>query len=186
MAAMDQKSGGGTVVICLGIAIGGFLATSWLWQHMQLGLASEKWPKTAGVILERKMTRNIEATPDPQRDSNSWGGSRRRRAERVGPDVKFDVLIRYEYEVEGKTYESTRITFAGLGLGFMEEPAARELLKRYGPNDEIEVHYNPDNPSEATLETGVVWWMYLVIAVTSLVTLFTAWTAWATFRHTAG
>ena len=185
---MSQRSG--NIVLCLGIAVVGFVATSWLWQKMQLGWASEKWPTAPGVILESKISRNLSATTDNENVSR-WTPeevqrSRRRRATRIGADVKYDVLIRYEYAVDGKTYESTRITFAGLGLGFMEEPAARELLSRYGPNDEIDVHYNPDNPRDATLETGVAWWMYLVIGVTGLITLFSAWTAWATFRSADG
>ena len=159
------------------------MVTSWLWQKMQLGWACEKWPTAPGVVLETKMSRNEVATP--RRRGDRW---RQARGQQAIPHAgtKYDVLIRYEYTVDGKTYESTQITFAGLGLGFMEEPAARELLSRYSPDDEIDVHYNPDHPSEATLETGVAWWMYLVTGFIGLVTLFSAWTAWATFRTAGG
>lgn len=56
----------------------------------------------------------------------------------------------YSYSVNGAPYTSQRISFAG-GYPPRETDA---ILSRYPVGSDVPVAYAPDNPKEATLETG--------------------------------
>lgn len=59
-------------------------------------------------------------------------------------------IIRYEYEVEGKRYESQRVSNVGLTSNW--SPEIDELLGRYPAGSEVWVFYDPSDPSSAVLE----------------------------------
>jgi hypothetical protein len=58
--------------------------------------------------------------------------------------------VTYSYSVNGAPFIGQRISFAG-GYPPRETDA---ILSRYPVGQEIVVSYSPDNPAEATLETG--------------------------------
>jgi hypothetical protein len=58
--------------------------------------------------------------------------------------------VTYSYSVNGAPYTSQRISFAG-GYPPKETDA---ILSRYPVGSDVPVAYTPDNPKEATLETG--------------------------------
>lgn len=93
------------------------------WRQAQ---ASRNWTPTAGRIVDAKL-------------------------ERMG--VRRNLLrphLEYEYHVAGRHYASTRRVFEGLQL--YEDRAAQAILARYPAGQAVTVYYDPDQPSEATLE----------------------------------
>ena len=68
----------------------------------------------------------------------------------------------YEYIVSGSTYTSENISFGGIA-GSRHEFDAREGLKQYPLNSEVQVFYNPSNPEEAILVPGTQGTMKTVI-----------------------
>jgi hypothetical protein len=58
--------------------------------------------------------------------------------------------VTYSYAVNGAPFNSQRISFAG-GYKPKETDA---ILARYPVGREVPVSYSPENPAEATLETG--------------------------------
>ncbi len=58
--------------------------------------------------------------------------------------------VTYTYSVNGAPFTSQRISFAG-GYRPKETDA---ILARYSVGKEVPVSYSPENPAEATLETG--------------------------------
>jgi hypothetical protein len=58
--------------------------------------------------------------------------------------------VTYSYSVNGASFASQRISFAG-GHRPKETDA---ILARYPVGKEVPVSYAPENPAEATLETG--------------------------------
>jgi hypothetical protein len=58
--------------------------------------------------------------------------------------------VTYSYSVNGAPYTSQRISFAG---GYPPKETD-EILSRYPVGSDVPVAYTPDNPKEATLETG--------------------------------
>lgn len=73
--------------------------------------------------------------------------------------------IKYEYRVKGKTYKGSRVSI-GEDLG---DHAVEDTIARYPAGSTVTVHYNPDRPEQAVLETGApegVWrTMAIFIAV---------------------
>ena len=68
----------------------------------------------------------------------------------------------YEFPVSEMTYTSQNISFGGTG-GSNRESEAREGLKQYPLNSQVQVFYNPSNPEEAVLVPGTQGTMTLVI-----------------------
>jgi hypothetical protein len=60
--------------------------------------------------------------------------------------------VTYEYQVDGTTYTSSKINVIMFGSDISY---AQGVLNRYPIGSTVDVHYNPDNPSDAVLETQV-------------------------------
>jgi hypothetical protein len=58
--------------------------------------------------------------------------------------------ITYSYSVNGQPYTSQRVSFAG---GYKPNEVD-SVLARYAAGGDVTVAHNPQNPAEATLETG--------------------------------
>lgn len=86
--------------------------------------------------------------------------------------------VTYSYSVNDRTFASQRISFAG-GYKPKETDA---ILARYPVGREVAVSYAPDNPVEATLETGatkqvrsqlnVLLILFAVIVVLNVITYY--------------
>ena len=93
------------------------------------------------------------------RQSRRWHRAKGRivhsAVEAEGPDlVDSDVVrvnVRYEYEVAGKEFAASTIAFGLEEL--MDSAEARAITERYPEGAEVTVHYAPENPEEAVLET---------------------------------
>ena len=71
-------------------------------------------------------------------------------AETVKVTFRRQPRVTYSYSVNGAPYVSQRISFAG-GHRPKDTDA---ILARYPVGSEVPVSYAPENPTEATLETG--------------------------------
>ena len=70
--------------------------------------------------------------------------------EQGGP--KFRALIRYTYDVQGRSYESDRIAFgSSVDSGTSDSRYAREWVERYPAGSEVDVWFDPRDPSRAVL-----------------------------------
>ena len=68
----------------------------------------------------------------------------------------------YEFIIDGKTYTNQNISFSGTA-GSHHESDARDGLKQYPLNNQVQVFYNPFNPEEAALVPGTKGTMSMVI-----------------------
>jgi hypothetical protein len=93
------------------------------WKNVQLAKVSTGWPTTTGKITA---------------------------AETVKVMFRRQPRVTYTYAVNGASFASQRISFAG-GYRPKETDA---ILARYPVGKEVSVSYAPENPAEATLETG--------------------------------
>lgn len=102
--------------------------------------AARAWPSTEGTVLSWQ-----EASTTAHRAPTQQSGQ----------EQPVQITIRYEYSVDGETYQHDRIAFA---LGMPDLPAHDE-------GDAITVYYDPDLPSEAVLlpgesgSTGITIWI---------------------------
>ncbi len=104
--------------------------------------AMQTWPSASGTVVESELR------------------SRRRNSRRI-----YYPHIVYSYNVMGQAY-----TGKDIGPGkYSGTTTAREIVAKYPSGAPVEVYYDPQNPSEAVLETDVSktmprLWASLVIA----------------------
>ena len=98
---------------------------------------SLRWPATTGVIMHSYYFHSKSSRQSPS-----------------GPD------IRYYFIVNGRKYESSRVSF-------IDEHPAHELLSRFKANDKVPVYYDPDNPKRSVLIPGgyLNFYVTLVVAI---------------------
>ena len=106
-----------------------------LWQGIravQRGRASQHWATTTGTVLHTELA-------DHQNDEGH---------------VTFTATINYEYEVAGLPYQSTKYNAEGTPhLNSLRQ--AQRIADSYATGSTIKVFYDPENPKETLLETGV-------------------------------
>ncbi len=56
-----------------------------------------------------------------------------------------DAVVTYSYAVNGKDYQGNRV-------GFFSRDTAQQVVSRYPSGKQVEVFYDPANPSSAVLE----------------------------------
>lgn len=93
------------------------------WKNVRMAKASVNWPTTTGRITASGI-KKVMFRRQPQ--------------------------VSYDYTVNGATYTSQRISFAG---GYKPKEVD-PVLARYPVGSEVVVAHNPQNAAEATLETG--------------------------------
>lgn len=93
-------------------------------------LRCEHWPTTEGVIETAEMGRQ---------SSNDGGDT-------------YSANVSYSYQVAGIHYVGTRLAFAAMSAS---SGYARGILDRYPVGKKVPVHYSPDDPELAVLETGI-------------------------------
>jgi hypothetical protein len=103
--------------------------------------AITQWPSTLGAVNASYL----------ERRSSSEGGS-----------TNYPV-VQYSYQVGGRAYQGMKIApgpeVGGTGAG--------KVVERYPPGAQVMVFYNPQNPSDAVLETKAPaqWIMWLILIV---------------------
>ena len=114
---------------------------------------SEDWPTVPGRVVETRVDK--ENSTRSTHDSG-FGGSR---------SSHYTPKVAYEYEVNGIAHRSDRLWFDG---SVADEARAQSLVAPYAVGDEVTVHYNPGNPSEAVLQTGTGSTGYAMLTVGGL------------------
>ena len=84
---------------------------------------------------------------------------------RTGTQTRYyQAVVEYAYAVEGREYHSTHLAVGPQIAG--AEAGAKEKAGRYVAGSEVEVHYDPADPSNAVLDVKVIFaWPTLVIGL---------------------
>ena len=100
-----------------------------------------QWPPTMGTVLASSLE---------QRHSSEGGW------------VDYPV-VQYSYQVGGQAYQGRKLA-PGPEVG---GSSARKVIARYPAGAQVMVFYNPQNPSDAVLETKAPaqWLMWLILAI---------------------
>ena len=102
------------------------------WQSQRM-LVCRGWPTAEGIV------RVSEIVPGPMREGS----------------LKFRYHIVYDYTVQGRSFQSERISFSRGSGGADRSP--QQLAAAYLPGSRVTVHYHPSKPGLAVLETGLSW-----------------------------
>jgi hypothetical protein len=107
------------------IAIGTVLYITQFRQGLRAN-ASKTWPVSSGTVL----TSALEKSPDGR-----W---------------RYRAAVKYRYRVGAKEYQSDRIFWGG-NEGRQRHMAS--VIATYPQGCKVSVHYDPENPAEAVLDT---------------------------------
>jgi len=102
------------------------------------GAETSKWPNTNGKIISAK----VESEVIPAADE--------------GDKTIYTAEVVYEYTVNEKKYTCNRI-------GIENDSVAEATIKKYPKGKKVKVYYDPANPNEAVLETGVNWSSHIML-----------------------
>jgi hypothetical protein len=110
------------------VGLGSFLSAGFI-RDLYFALKSKQWPTIAGSVTEVDIVHgtSVRASYD-------------------------SALVGYEYHVRGIRYTSRRIDYAGRGAGAM---SALNYFRHYHEGQSVVVHYDPNEPARAVLETGL-------------------------------
>ena len=81
---------------------------------------------------------------------------------------KYQADIEYRYSVDGRSYVGNRVSYR-----WNDKPSSRtsdkgyyeRVLEKYPVGKNVTVHYNPNDPDEAVLETNPSWVACLILFV---------------------
>ena len=110
--------------------------------------AAARWPTAAGTVISSRAESRRELVPRGQGRTV----------------VMWSPLVEYSYRVGTRDYHGARVAFGPDVSGPRE--LADATVARYPAGTPVTVHYDPSNPSQATLETRIAFaWPSLVITL---------------------
>lgn len=133
------------VALLLAAALmGGGYYVAWEWARPALARAQESadWPRTRGWVET----------------------SRVQRFSRTGGRVEPRLELSYSYTVDGQTYEGRRVRLPA-PIPKMLRDGPQQITGRYPAGLEVDVYYDPQDPSRAVLERGAPTAAYLPVAL---------------------
>jgi hypothetical protein len=110
---------------------------SWTWKTSNRIKAAVHWPVAQGQVISSSVGR----------DSTRIRGG--------GYNHYLVPNIRYQYAVDGKSYTSATVVF-GVRKRFKTQAEAEEEIAVFPVGRGVPVHYDPADPSVASLEAGAV------------------------------
>ena len=124
-------------VLSLALVAASLLLMAWAGYEINRAIETRTWPEAQGTINSSGVRKEI------RRESGSSG----RKSTTYYPE------IRYAYQAGGRSYTGTKINIGGKTGGM--EWLAQRAVKKYPSGENVIVHYNPDDPSEAVLKAGI-------------------------------
>jgi hypothetical protein len=124
----------------------------WIRARRQVG-GARNWPSTTGRVISSEM--------EARRSHSSEGGY----------STSYYAVVLYEYMVDGKRYQSNRLTL-GTPIGTSFTGRVQKKLQEYPVGNRVQVFYDPDDPTEAVLEVKApVGNVYLFVSILIFVIL---------------
>lgn len=93
------------------------------------GVSSGSWPSTDGTVVEARIE-----------EFRTTGGT---------TSVKVKGYFLYHYSVDGNNYSGSRLNFFSIS----GDPVT--AARKFEPGQVVKVYYDPDEPSNAVIETGL-------------------------------
>lgn len=124
------------IVSCVGavMALAGFAMATYGVLFVVEAQGSVQWPTVQGEIVRSEVARI-----------------------RYSDGLRYEPDVHYRYEVDGVSHEGTRISFNERSRAVREnnEYDVKRLVNMYPLGEICEVHYDPSDAANATLEAGV-------------------------------
>ena len=119
------------------------LCSAWvifmIWDNWRQANRAKGWPVAEGVVKSSRVE---------SRKTRVGGAAQGTRVTLHEP------VVEYSYTVGGREYFSTQVSF-GARVSTQEAGPAAAWAAKYPEGAKVAVHYNPEHPTVAVLETGV-------------------------------
>jgi hypothetical protein len=99
----------------------------------QKAKASLNWPTTTGVVTVAKVEVHTDYDDDDHTSTTSY-----------------EPVVQYTYTVNGQQFNGSKIAFGANRVGNSQ---AQKMVGQYPVGNSVTVHYNPEKPEDAVLET---------------------------------
>jgi hypothetical protein len=129
------------VISAVGLATTAFTGFSIL-----RALKARRWQRTSGTILDS----DIERIGD-----GSGGGSK----------LRYRLRIRYVYAASGQEFTGDRLSFFDVYVQHSTPTLAAAHRKRISRGNEIDVWYNPADPSQAVNDPRIPWMFWFAFTI---------------------
>lgn len=140
----------------------GLVILSFTTPKVLAAVSSLRWPKTEGVVVDSAVL--------TEREAREYAG--------IGPsggesETGYVPLIRYQFTVDGTTYESARVSpFDGK---ISRRRWARALVDRYPRNKHLSLRYDPADPTRSYLRPWVRSKYVLFLGIGAVFLVGAAW-----------
>jgi len=112
--------------------------------------ASLQWPVAQGVVLSSTVIEHQDYDEDDHRTS-----------------ISYEPVVQYRYSVGGQDFSGNKLAF---GANRFDSGRAQGMANQYPAGATVNVHYNPNNPGEAVIETKAAGGtLFLIIGIVFLV-----------------
>jgi len=138
-----------TLFLLLFILVGFIALGAGGWMMLK-SIRTEHWPVTDGTIQTAKMS-NHESSDEH------------------GSHTTYSADVTYSYQVGGANFSGKKIA---IGQMSSSVAYAQSVLNRYPVGQKVSVHYSPDDPAEAVLETGIHGGAWICLGVGTMFVLF--------------
>jgi len=125
--------------------------------------ASSSWEATTAMVTQSELRRYRSYSR--RRSSGSY---------------RREVEIEYTYQVNGKSYTGSRVSFGQSFISNSLDLFKSETVKKYPKGERVTVYFNPSAPSDSVLETQLPISAYLVIIIAGGMCLFASVKLFAT------
>jgi len=127
------------LVVLAFFVLGVIGVANWLY-WLRKGRQSRNWPTVPGTVVTSQLITRTDV--------------RLTMIRALLTTTLYGVKIRYRYTVDGRSLEGGRVGLTGGGLA-RSDGAARIRLTKYPVGRRVTVHYQPNKPENAVLETVV-------------------------------
>lgn len=110
--------------------VGAVIFYFWGWPPLKYAYESKSWPSATGTIIKSEV--------------DSWMKDGK---------SQYEARINYSYEINGKKYNSTKISTSGSYSG-SNMTKAKEFVAAYPNGKTVDVFYDPEVPDSAALIPG--------------------------------
>lgn len=122
--------------------LGMWLMNATLFSSLRKLISSKRWQSTTGRIAV----------------------SRANGERQLKGGIVYYPFVKYEYRVNGQTYENNKIRLTDAREGIRhEETVQNNVTRDYPVGKEVQVYYNPDNPAESALRKNNPLFVFLFI-----------------------
>jgi hypothetical protein len=109
---------------------------------------SENWPTTTGVIVDTWVEKHV------------W---RNNEGTKVYTEITYIPYLEYSYVVHDKTYSCQRVNFGSHEWVYESSDMAYKKLSRYPIGAEVDVYYDPAEPSKAVLVREISGGTFMIV-----------------------